>query len=151
MVTEYLQKNSTETRAIISVAKLSSKVDRTMYSLINGEKSSCAFSPFRNTWSLLVIHCLLICSAHFSKWIHYILWWWMSCEVTSNSCDLMDCSPPGSFVHRLFQAKVLEWVAISFSRGSSWPRDQTLVSCTEGRFFTDRAPRSWVAGYLPSL
>ena len=55
----------------------------------------------------------------------YILWWWISCEVMSNSCDLMDCSPPSSFVHRLFQAKVLEWVAISFSRGSSWPRDWT--------------------------
>ena len=48
----------------------------------------------------------------------------------------MDCSPPGSFVHRILQARILEWTAIPFSRGSSQPRDQTLVSCTAGRFFT---------------
>ena len=48
----------------------------------------------------------------------------------------MDCSPPGSSVHGILQARILEWVAISFSRGSSWPRDQTWVSCTVGRFFT---------------
>ena len=41
----------------------------------------------------------------------------------------MDCSLPGSSVHGILQAKILEWVAISFSRGSSWPRDQTRVSC----------------------
>ena len=40
-------------------------------------------------------------------------------------CDPMDCSPPEFSIHELFQARVLEWVAISFSRGSSWPRDQT--------------------------
>ena len=38
----------------------------------------------------------------------------------------MDCSPPGSSVHGIFQARILEWVAISFSRGSFQPRDQTL-------------------------
>ena len=48
----------------------------------------------------------------------------------------MDCRPPGSSVHGILQARVLEWVAISFSRGSSWPRDQTRVSWTSGRFFT---------------
>ena len=40
----------------------------------------------------------------------------------------MDCSLPGFFVHGIFQARVLEWVAISFSRGSSWPRNRTWVS-----------------------
>ena len=43
-------------------------------------------------------------------------------------CDPMDCSPPGSSVHGTFQARILEWVAISFSRGSSRPKDQTWVS-----------------------
>ena len=43
-------------------------------------------------------------------------------------CDPMDCSPPGSSVHGIFQARILEWVATSFSRGSSWPRDETHVS-----------------------
>ena len=53
----------------------------------------------------------------------------------------MDCSPPGSSVHRILQAKILEWVAISSSRGSSWPRDWTWVSCIAGRFFTVWATR----------
>ena len=38
-------------------------------------------------------------------------------------CNMMDCSPPGSSVHEIFQARILEWVAISSARGSSWPRD----------------------------
>ena len=42
----------------------------------------------------------------------------------------MDCSPPGSSVHGILQGRILKWVAIPFSRGSSWPRDQTYVSCT---------------------
>ena len=44
-------------------------------------------------------------------------------------CDPMDCSPPGFSVHGFFQARILEWVAIPFSRRSSWPRDWTLASC----------------------
>ena len=58
-------------------------------------------------------------------------------EVMSDSCGTMDCSPPGSSVHGIFQARILEWVAISFSRGSSQPRDHTWVS-SFGRwgFFT---------------
>ena len=43
-------------------------------------------------------------------------------------CDPMDCSPPGSSVHGIFQTRILEWVAISFSRQSSQPRDQTHIS-----------------------
>ena len=50
-------------------------------------------------------------------------------------CNPMGCSLPGSFVHGIFQARILEWVAIPFSRGSFWPRDQTRVSCTAGRFY----------------
>ena len=43
-------------------------------------------------------------------------------------CDLMGCSPPGSSVHGILQARILEWVAMSSSRGSSWPRGGTHVS-----------------------
>ena len=43
-------------------------------------------------------------------------------------CDHMDCSPPGSSVHGILQAKILEWVVIPFSRGSSHPRNWTFVS-----------------------
>ena len=53
----------------------------------------------------------------------------------------MDCSPPGSPVHGILQARILEWVAISFSRGSYRPRDQTQVSCTAGGFFIVWATR----------
>ena len=53
----------------------------------------------------------------------------------------MDCSPPGSSVHGIFQARVLEWVAVSFSRGSSQPRDWTWVSHIIGRCFTIWATR----------
>ena len=54
-------------------------------------------------------------------------------------CDPMDCCPPGSSVHGILQAGILEWVAIFSSRGSSRPRDRTWVSSTPalaGRFFT---------------
>ena len=50
-------------------------------------------------------------------------------------CDLMDCSLPGFSVHGVFQERVLEWIAISFSRGSFLPRDRTQVSHIIGRFF----------------
>ena len=50
-------------------------------------------------------------------------------------CDPMDCSPAGSSVHGILQARILEWVAISFSRESSWPRNQTQVSCIAGRWY----------------
>ena len=51
-------------------------------------------------------------------------------------CDPMDCSPPVSSVHGILQARILEWLASPFSRGSSQSRDQTQVSCITGRFFT---------------
>ena len=45
-------------------------------------------------------------------------------------CNPMDCSLPGSSVHGILQARILKWFAIPFSRGSSWPRDETWLSCT---------------------
>ena len=51
-------------------------------------------------------------------------------------CDLMDCSLPGSSVHGVLQARILVWVAIPFSGGSSQPRNLTRVSYIAGRFFT---------------
>ena len=61
------------------------------------------------------------------------------CSVTQlcpSVCDRMDCSLPGSSVHGIYQARLLEWVAMPSSRGSSWPRDQTCVSCTGRRVLT---------------
>ena len=51
-------------------------------------------------------------------------------------CNPMDSNLPGSAVHGIFQARILEWAVISFSRGSSQPRDQTRVSCIAVRSFT---------------
>ena len=56
-------------------------------------------------------------------------------SVVSNSLRPMDCSPPSSSVRGILQARMLEWVAISFSRGSSRPRDLTQVSHIAGRRF----------------
>ena len=70
---------------------------------------------------------------------------WVSESEAAQSCptlfDPMDCSLPGSSVHGIFQAIVLEWIAISFSRGSSWPRDWTRGSCIVDRCFTVWATR----------
>ena len=75
------------------------------------------------------------------------------CSVTQlcpTLCDPMDCSPSGSTVHGISQARILEWVAISFSRGSSRPSNQTrtssFISCIAGRFLTTEPP----AVQLPS-
>ena len=57
-------------------------------------------------------------------------------ELCLTLCDAMDCNPPGSSVHGILQARILEWVAIPSSRGSSGPRDRTQVSYITGRFFT---------------
>ena len=61
------------------------------------------------------------------------------CLVVSDSLWLMDCSPPGSSVHRISQARILESVVIFFSSGSSWTRDKTMSLASYvlvGRFFT---------------
>ena len=72
-------------------------------------------------------------------------------EVMSSSYHHMDCSPPGFSVHGILQARTLEWVAISFSKESSWPRDWTQVSCLAGRFFTTWAARETHIWYTAKL
>ena len=57
----------------------------------------------------------------------------------------MDCSPPGSSVHVILQARILEWIAVPFSTGTSLPRDQAQVSLTAGGFFTIWTTRVVVA------
>jgi len=76
-------------------------------------------------------------TCHF--WKSAVLCWGaQSCPVL---CDPVDCSPPGSSVHGILQASILEWIAMPSSRGPSWPRDQTQVSCIAGGFFTILATR----------
>ena len=66
-------------------------------------------------------------------------------------CDTMDCSPPGSSVHGILQARVLEWIAMPSSRGSSRPRDGTQVSCTAGRFFSIWTTKEALRPFTPIL
>ena len=60
----------------------------------------------------------------------------------------VDCSPPDSSVHGILQARILEWVAIPFSRRSSRPREQTQVSCIAGRFLKSEPPEKPVSNLL---
>ena len=65
-----------------------------------------------------------------------ILYHMLSAQSCPTLWDPMSCSPPASSVHGISQARILQWVAVSFSRGSSWSRDWTQVSCIAGGFFT---------------
>ena len=92
-------------------------------------------------WPFLPDPCLSYFSAHV-----------LSRSVMSDSLWPMDCSPPGSSVHGILQARILEWVATPSSRGCSWPRDQIPVSyvpCFGSRFFTTSAV--WKALLLSCL
>ena len=73
---------------------------------------------------------------------YYEAWWqwWFSCWVVSDACYPVDCSPPGSSVHGILQTKILEWVAISFSRGSFQTSDRTWASCIAGRSLPSEPP-----------
>ena len=66
-------------------------------------------------------------------WPQRLIQCWLSCCLVTQQgpalCDPLDCSPPGSSVHGVFQARILQWVVISYCRGSSSPTDQTRVSC----------------------
>ena len=83
----------------------------------------------------------LVCTLCLWVWFYFV----PSCaQLCLTPCNPLDYSPPGSSVLGIFQARILELVAISFSRGSSQPRDQTLISyisCIVGRFSTTEQPR----------
>ena len=66
-------------------------------------------------------------------------------------CNSMDCSFPGFSVRGILQARILEWVAIPFFRGSSQPRDWTLVSCLAGRFFITEPPGNTKTPRVPLI
>ena len=101
------------------------------------------------------------------SWKHYARWNWLQMdkycmtpltwkwsEVAQSCltlCDPLDCSLPGFSVHGIFQARVLEWVSVSFSRGSSPPRDWTWVSHIAGRRFTLWATREAQLHEVPGI
>ena len=90
------------------------------------------FNPIRN-WNYFK----LSFSPYNACLLYFCFGGWFSHWVMSDSCDPTDCSLTGSSVHGISQTRILEWAAISFSRGSSWPRDWAWVSCMAGGFFTD--------------
>ena len=77
-------------------------------------------------WSGVPLPSLLLFEAMVFQRLVEVLLFSKSCLTL---CDPMDCSPPGSSVHGISKARILEWVTISFSRAFSQPRDQTYISC----------------------
>ena len=75
----------------------------------------------------------------------------VSRSVVLTSCDPIDCSPPGTSIHGILQARTLEWVATPFSRGSCQPRDWTQASCIACRFFTTDASGNDLQIFSPIL
>ena len=95
-----------------------------------------------------LIHCfsLLVCENslavfYWAKGYVNLKFWCVRCSVMPDSCDPIDCSPPGSTVHDTLQARILEWVAISCSRRFFQPKNRTLVSCIASGLFTNWALR----------
>ena len=104
----------------------------------------CAVSPGIATWEPLNAKFLSASensSASIMLKMFTLLLLLLSLQSCLTQCDPIDGSPPGSSVPGILQGRILEWVAIPFSKGSSRPRDQTQVSCVAGRLFTVWATR----------
>ena len=92
------------------------------------------FSKNVNGWLGLIVRDTIIITIVFFCFVFVCL----VAQSYPNLCNPLGCSPPGSSVQEVSQARILEWVALSFSRISVWPRDQTWisgVSCIAGGFF----------------
>ena len=59
----------------------------------------------------------------------FVLWWWFNCKLCPTFWDPKDYRLPGLSIHQIFQARILKWVAVSFSSGSPQPRNRTQISC----------------------
>ena len=68
--------------------------------------------------------------------VHKCVCAYLVAQLCPTLCNPIDCSLPGSSVHGILYARILEWIAILFSNRSSWHRDQTQVSCIAGEFFS---------------
>ena len=93
----------------------------------------CVHFPFifGNNWNFWVLFKGIYNLGSLKQANHYLAICMCLCpQLCSSLCRPMDCSLPGTSVHGIFQARILEWVAITFFRGSSWPRDWTWVSYT---------------------
>ena len=84
---------------------------------------ACTYTPL--SWKVILQMCACL----------------LNCSDMSDSLWPIGCIPPGSSVHEILQARILEWFAMPCSRRSPWPRDQTWDSCIAGRFFTTKPQR----------
>ena len=111
--------------------------------MLNYEESK-TFNHFTHLITVVILYNLY----YYYLYLMYWKWKW-SCSAVSDSLQPMDGSLPGCEIHRIFQARILEWAAISFSRGSSQTRDRTWVSCIADRRFTVLNCIAW--GHIYSL
>ena len=88
-------------------------------------------------WSFSHLHLALLSWVGFALKAPSLSTWWVCVPDQScvTLCEPTDCSPLDSSVHGIFPARILEWLAKPFSRGSSPPRDRTCISCTAAKFF----------------
>ena len=96
-------------------------------------------------WKVIYSHCLewfYSNTLHFFREDYYVItaWWWLVAKPCLILCDPTDCSPPGSSLHGISQARILEWAALPFSRGSSPPRGQPTSPELAGGFSTTEPP-----------
>ena len=122
------------------MVKLILKMSLCQYSAVLNAENSSSFSDSQlSPWSCFdashspYVFSVIITTPEVKVKVLVSQWCW-------TLCDLMDYSLPSSSAHGILQARVLEWVTISFSRESSWPRDWTCISCLSGRFFTTEPP-----------
>ena len=115
-----------------------------MYTFFCGNHYKVLLLPSMISYSIFSLYyslCHSILSPTDNKWcVVYLQIWYKVWSLVTHSCPTF-CDPHKLYPIRLLcpwnsPARVLEWVAIPFSRGSSWSRDRTQVSCTAGRFFT---------------
>ena len=125
-----------------------------VFMLLTGSTFFFHFMFYLNTVALY--WCVSFC--YIAKWIsHVYTYACMQAESLQSCltlCNRMDCSPPGSSVHGILQARILEWIAMPFSRGSSWPRGWTCVSCLlhwQGGSLPLAPPGKPMHTYIPSF
>ena len=115
---------------------------------LSASRSKNWYSPLWTTQALSWKNMILVILVLISSFVPMVAVYGLATKSCPTLCDPMDCSPPACSVHGIFQARILEWIAISFSRGSSQPRNRTQVSCIAGRFFTNWAMREISSSYL---
>ena len=124
------------------INKLIKIIDKcSLYISYENDFSSFYFENLKLSFSTALCFCLWFTCKCLMKCVYVYVYGsvCMHTQFCPTLCNPIDCSPLGSSVHWIFQVGILEWVAISYSRWSSQPRDQTLFSCVcciGGRFFT---------------